>query len=115
MKLNLSKSSSIMKLPKKPTTRMMGDHTFAILASNVHRFPEEELQLIHNRNPQIQLPNYKKWTTVICLRQHPSAIDAMFKKVHRSTSHYVKFCLQHKNVKAFGKALNAQNHYLLTL
>jgi hypothetical protein len=53
--------------------------------------------------------------TVVCLREHASDVDTMLKDTYRKTSHYVKFRLRNKNAQAFGRALQAQNHYLATL
>ena len=53
--------------------------------------------------------------TVVCLRDHASDVDDMLKNTYRKTSHYVKFRLRNRNAQAFGRALQAQNHYLSTL
>jgi hypothetical protein len=48
-------------------------------------------------------------------RDHASDVDEMLKNTYRKTSHYVKFRLRNKNAQEFGRALQAQNHYLSTL
>jgi hypothetical protein len=53
--------------------------------------------------------------TVVCLRQHASAVDNLLKTTYQHNHHYVKFCLRHKNIQAFGQAINAQNNYLAFL
>ena len=53
--------------------------------------------------------------TVVCLRQHANDVDDMLKKAYRHNHHYVKFRLRHKNIQAFGQAIQAQNNYLSTL
>jgi hypothetical protein len=69
--------------------------TMLVTETNFSSWPDPLFLYIGGR----RLPT--KAYTVVCLQQHASTVDAMVKNVYQNTSHYVKFCLCHKNVQAF--------------